>query len=64
VWGIFAASLIFAFAETLSFGAQGLWSGASTVLLGLPSALALLLYAAVCGVRKLRSPGGHRDFNR
>jgi simple sugar transport system permease protein len=58
VWGVFAASLIFAFAETLSFGAQGLWSGASTVLLGLPSALALLLYAAVCGVRKLRSPAG------
>jgi simple sugar transport system permease protein len=52
IWGIFAASLIFALAETLSLGAQGLFSGASTILLGAPLALALLLYVAVCWVRK------------
>ncbi|MDR2097135.1 MAG: ABC transporter permease [Spirochaetaceae bacterium] len=53
VWGILAASLVFAFAETLSYSAQGFFQGASTVFLGLPPALALLLYVTACKFRKL-----------
>jgi simple sugar transport system permease protein len=52
VWGIFAASLVFAFAENLSFGAQGLFKGSAAVLSGLPSALALLLYALTSRLKK------------
>jgi simple sugar transport system permease protein len=44
VWGIFAASLVFAFAENISFGVQGLFQDSAAALLGIPSALALLLY--------------------
>ncbi|MDR1148480.1 MAG: ABC transporter permease [Spirochaetaceae bacterium] len=52
VWGILAASLVFAFAENLSFGAQGLFKGSAAVLSGLPSALALLLYALTSRLKK------------
>jgi simple sugar transport system permease protein len=44
VWGIFAASLVFAFAENISFSIQGLFQNSAAALLGIPSALALLLY--------------------
>ncbi|MDR1363547.1 MAG: ABC transporter permease [Spirochaetaceae bacterium] len=54
VWGIFAASLVFAFAENLSFGAQGLFKNSAAALSGIPSALALLLYALASGIKKTR----------
>jgi simple sugar transport system permease protein len=44
VWGVFAASLVFAFAENISFGIQGLFQDSASAFLGIPSALALLLY--------------------
>ncbi|MDR3355756.1 MAG: ABC transporter permease [Spirochaetaceae bacterium] len=44
IWGILAASLVFAFAENLSFSVQGLFQDSSVAFLGIPSALALLLY--------------------
>ncbi|MDR2444545.1 MAG: ABC transporter permease [Spirochaetaceae bacterium] len=44
VWGIFAASIVFAFAENISFGIQGLLKDSASIFLGFPSALALLLY--------------------
>ncbi|MDR2658435.1 MAG: ABC transporter permease [Spirochaetaceae bacterium] len=52
VWGIFAASLVFALAENLAFGAQSLFKGSAAALSGLPSALALLLYAVTSRLKK------------
>ena len=43
-WGVVAAALIFSLAEYLGYGVQGLGALPATALLGLPSALALLLY--------------------
>ena len=44
VWGVVLAALIFSFVERLAFGIQGFGVLPATALLGLPSALALLLY--------------------
>ncbi|MDR0382860.1 MAG: ABC transporter permease [Spirochaetaceae bacterium] len=48
VWGILAASLVFALAENLAFGVQGLFQNSASygtyALAGIPSALALALY--------------------
>jgi simple sugar transport system permease protein len=44
VWGVALASIIFTFIERLGIEAQGIFSIPSTILLGLPSLLALLLY--------------------
>jgi simple sugar transport system permease protein len=46
VWGVAAAALIIALAERAGMGAQMLGALPATILLGLPSALALLLYSA------------------
>jgi simple sugar transport system permease protein len=58
VWGIFAASLVFAFAENLSFGVQGLFKVSSGygvyALSGLPSALALVLYVLASRLSRAR----------
>jgi simple sugar transport system permease protein len=44
VWGVAIAALVFALAERIGLGAQLFGALPATVLLGLPSALALLLY--------------------
>jgi simple sugar transport system permease protein len=58
VWGIFAASLVFALSENLFFGIQGLFQGAAgygvQALSGLPSALALALYVLACRLSERR----------
>jgi simple sugar transport system permease protein len=51
VWGILAASLVFAFTENLSFGVQGMFQ-ISSAMQGLPSALALPLYVLACRLKK------------
>jgi simple sugar transport system permease protein len=51
VWGVLAASAVLALAENLSFFAQGAFPNLAAVLLGLPSALALVLY---CAATKLK----------
>jgi simple sugar transport system permease protein len=65
VWGIFAASLVFAFAENLSFGVQGLFQGAASygvqALSGIPSALALALYVLACRLGN-ELPSKRRDI--
>jgi len=43
-WGVVAAAIIFSIAERLGYGIQGFGALPATALLGLPSALALLLY--------------------
>ena len=57
VWGILAASLVFAFAEHIAFGVQGIFQNSAAAFLGLPSALALILYvlASVAGFHPLAS---------
>ena len=45
VWGVALAAIIFSFAERLGFSIQGLGGIPATALLGLPSALALVLYS-------------------
>ena len=52
VWGVVLAAIIFSFAERLGYGAQGLGSLPPTALLGLPSALALILYSVSLGFSK------------
>ena len=44
-WGVVAAAIVFSFAERLGFGIQSFGALPATALLGLPSALALLLYS-------------------
>jgi simple sugar transport system permease protein len=44
VFGVMGAALIFAAAERIAFGAQGLHPAAATALLGLPSFIALLCF--------------------
>jgi len=51
-WGVVAAAIIFSFAERLGYGIQSFGSLSATALLGLPSALALLLYAVSLLIRK------------
>lgn len=43
-WGVAAAAIIFSIAERLGYGVQSLGALPATALLGLPSALALVLY--------------------
>lgn len=54
-WGVAAAALVFAAAEQLASTAQGVGAIPATVLLGLPSALALVLYALSTWLRSRRS---------
>lgn len=43
-WGVVAAAFVFSFAERIGYSIQGFGALSPTALLGLPSALALLLY--------------------
>jgi len=52
VWGVVAAAFVFSLAERLGFGIQSLGALPATALLGLPSALALLLYSLSRFLRK------------
>jgi simple sugar transport system permease protein len=54
VWGVVLAAIIFSLAERLGFGAQGFGGLPATALLGLPSALALILYlfSTIAGKRE------------
>jgi simple sugar transport system permease protein len=52
VWGVVLASLVFTLAERLGFSLQSLGSLSATALLGLPFALALLLYFVSLAVGK------------
>ena len=52
VWGVALAAIIFSFAERFSFSIQGLGSLSATALLGLPSALALVLYSVSMWIRR------------
>jgi simple sugar transport system permease protein len=54
VWGVVLASLIFTLAERLGFSLQNFGSLSATALLGLPFALALLLYFLSLLFRKRR----------
>ena len=45
VWGVVLAAIVFSFAERLGYSLQSFGALPSTVLLGLPSALALLFYS-------------------
>ncbi|QQO09523.1 ABC transporter permease [Breznakiella homolactica] len=56
-WGCAAASLVFALAERIGFIAQGLHTIPATVLLGLPSALALVLFSVSQGFSARRGGG-------
>ncbi len=53
-WGVAAAALLFAVAEQLASSAQGAGAVPATILLGLPSALALVLYALSTWVKSIR----------
>jgi len=44
VWGVTLAAIVFSFAERLGFGIQSFDALPATAMLGLPSALALMLY--------------------
>jgi len=52
VWGVVLAAIIFSFAERLGYSLQSFGSLPATALLGLPSALALLLYFLTLAFRK------------
>jgi simple sugar transport system permease protein len=52
VWGILAASIVFAIAENISFGVQGLLQESGSAFLGIPSILALLLYVLAHRARR------------
>jgi simple sugar transport system permease protein len=56
VWGTAAAALLFALAERIGFIAQGLSAVPATVLLGLPSALALVLYSVSQALHPVKTP--------
>jgi len=51
-WGVVTAAIIFSFAERLGYGIQSFGSLPATALLGLPSALALLLYSVTLLLKK------------
>jgi simple sugar transport system permease protein len=48
VWGTVAAAVLFAVVEYIGYSVQAIGSVSSTLVLGLPSALALILYALSC----------------
>jgi simple sugar transport system permease protein len=50
IWGTAAAAMVFALAERIGFIAQGLHAVPATILLGLPSALALVLFSVSQGI--------------
>jgi len=54
-WGVVAAAIIFSFAERLGYGIQSFGSLPATALLGLPSALALVLYSILPLFRRRES---------
>ncbi|MDR0629989.1 MAG: ABC transporter permease [Treponema sp.] len=57
VGGTMLAALVFALAEHIGLGMQG-WGGLPvTALLGVPAALALVLYTLSCGIEKKGKPG-------
>ncbi|MDR3334616.1 MAG: ABC transporter permease [Treponema sp.] len=58
VWGSAAAALVFTLAEHIGLGLQGLGALPATALLGIPSALALILYTLSHYVEKKRSITG------
>jgi simple sugar transport system permease protein len=51
-WGVVLAAIIFSLAERLGYGVQSFGALPATALLGLPSALALLLYSVSLALRK------------
>ena len=55
VWGVALAAIVFSFVERVGFGIQGLGALPATALLGLPSALALLLYSVSMFLKKKKS---------
>jgi simple sugar transport system permease protein len=55
VWGVAVAALVFALAERMGLGAHTLGAIPATVLLGLPSALALVLYTISQFIDKMKS---------
>ena len=54
VWGVVLAAIVFTLAERLGYGVQSLGALPATALLGLPSALALILYSFAQFVGKRR----------
>jgi simple sugar transport system permease protein len=54
VWGVAIAALVFALAERVGMGAQIFGALPATILLGLPSALALMLYTLSHFVNKMK----------
>ena len=54
VWGVALAAIIFSFAERIGFSIQGIGGIPATALLGLPSALALVLYSVSMWFRRKR----------
>jgi simple sugar transport system permease protein len=54
VWGTAAAAVVFALVERIGLGLQIFGALPATVLLGLPSALALILYTASHGIEKIK----------
>jgi simple sugar transport system permease protein len=50
IWGTAAAAVVFALAERIGFIAQGLSAIPATVMLGVPSALALILFSVSQGI--------------
>ena len=54
VWGVAVAALVFALVERIGLGAQTLGAIPATVLLGLPSALALVLYTISQFIDKIK----------
>jgi simple sugar transport system permease protein len=57
VWGVAAAAVVFALAEHIGLGIQGLGALPATALLGIPAALALILYTLSHGIEKKRGIG-------
>ncbi|MDR2111084.1 MAG: ABC transporter permease [Spirochaetaceae bacterium] len=58
VWGVAGAALIFALTEHIGIGAQRFGTLPATVLLGLPPALALILYSLSHYIQKRRALSG------
>jgi simple sugar transport system permease protein len=54
VWGTAAAAVVFALVERIGMGLQIFGALPATVLLGLPSALALILYTASHGIERIK----------
>jgi simple sugar transport system permease protein len=57
VWGVVLAALVFTLAERLGYGIQSFGALPATALLGLPSALALVLYSFSRAVQRRRGDG-------